>query len=344
MNVRRQARKKECLRPRHRQRQPATVATLANVAQALTPSAQTRLSSRDLLLTLSVVTLLGFTFVPIKVGIREVPPFALAAMRFFMAGFPLVLFVKRPSVPWPYVVTYGMMIGVFQFGLLFFAIKLGMPAGLSSLVIQIQVFFTIALGVLLLRDKFRRHELIGALIAAAGIGVLAAYKIISGASATFVAFLIVIVAGLAWGVANIVAKRAAAAYRIDMFALVVWSSMVPPLPLAVLSYAFEGGPVAWHAVTSAGVITWLCVLTMAWGATLFGFTSWARLLNRYPTSLVSPFALLIPVSGLASGAWFLDESLAPVQYAGALLVLAGLAVNVYGPKMHAWASDRSPRV
>lgn len=287
-----------------------------------------------------MVALLGFTFVPIKVGIREVPPFALAALRFFIAGFPLVLFVKRPQVPWPYVVSYGMLIGVFQFGLLFFAIKLGMPAGLSSLVIQLQVFFTIGLGVFFLGDKFRAHNVIGALIAAAGIVVLAAYKIMSGSNATFLAFLIVIVAGLAWGIANIVAKRAAGTYNIDMFALVVWSSMVPPLPLTLMSYVFEGGIAPWHAVTSAGLITWLCVVTMAWGATLFGFTSWARLLHRYPTSLVSPFALLIPISGLASGAWFLDETLAPVQYVGALLVLAGLAVNVYGPSLHAWTVGR----
>jgi O-acetylserine/cysteine efflux transporter len=229
-----------------------------------------------------------------------------------------------------------MMIGVFQFGLLFFAIKLGMPAGLSSLVIQLQVFFTIGLGVWFLGDKFRRHNVIGALIAGAGIVVLAAYKIVTGANATFVAFLVVIVAGVAWAIANIVAKRAAASYNIDMFGLVVWSSMVPPLPLAVLSYVFEGGPATWRAVMSASALTWGCVLVMAWGATLFGFTSWARLLHRYPTSLVSPFALLIPVSGLASGAWFLDESLAPMQYAGALLVLAGLAENVYGPTIHSW--------
>ena len=69
---------------------------------------------------------------------------------------------------------------------------------------------------------------------------------------------------------------------------------------------------------------------MAWGATLFGYGSWNALLHRYPTALISPFALLIPVTGLASGALFLGETLAPVQAAGVVLVFAGLAVNVYG--------------
>ena len=54
------------------------------------------LAPRDLLLTLAVVTLLGFTFVPIKVGLRELPPFALAALRFFFAAVPLVLVIRRP--------------------------------------------------------------------------------------------------------------------------------------------------------------------------------------------------------------------------------------------------------
>jgi len=81
---------------------------------------------------------------------------------------------------------------------------------------------------------------------------------------------------------------------------------------------------------------WACVLIMSYGATLFGFGTWNALLHRYPTALISPFALLIPVTGLASGALFLGESLAPAQAAGALLVFAGLAVNVYGPRLRGW--------
>src|ERR1700687_4001827 len=101
------------------------------------------LAPRDLLLTLAVVTLWGFSFVPIKVALRELPPFALAALRFFFAAVPLVFFVRRPRTPWRYVAAYGFAIGVCQFGLLFLGMQLGMPAGLSSIVIQVQVFFTI---------------------------------------------------------------------------------------------------------------------------------------------------------------------------------------------------------
>jgi O-acetylserine/cysteine efflux transporter len=295
-----------------------------------------RLAPRDLALTLLVVGLLGFSFVPIKLGLREIPPFALAALRFFFAAVPLVFFIRRPQIPWPYVVIYGLAIGVFQFGLLFLAIKLGMPAGLSSLVIQIQVFFTIGLAIAFLGDHLRRENLIGGLIAATGVLLLAAYKLFGGATSTFIGFLLVLVAAFAWAIGNIVAKRAAGKYGPDMFALVVWSSLAPPLPLALMSYAFEDGPAAWDAVAHAGWLTWSSVLFLAWVATLFGFGSWAGLMHRYPTALISPFALLIPVSGLASGALFLGESLAPTQAAGVLLVLAGLLVNVYGAWIRTW--------
>jgi O-acetylserine/cysteine efflux transporter len=91
-------------------------------------------------------------------------------------------------------------------------------------------------------------------------------------------------------------------------------------------------------VASAGVLTWSCILFLAWGATLLGFASWARLLHRYPTGLIAPFALLIPVSGMVSGAIFLGESLAPLQALGGALLFAGLAENVYGPRIRCWVS------
>lgn len=273
---------------------------------------------------------------PIKVGLREVPPFALASLRFFFAAVPLVFFVRRPRMPWRDIVGYGAAIGVVQFGLLFLGIKLGMPAGLSSLVIQLQVFFTIGLAVVFLGDRLQRHNLIGAAIAACGIVLLAAFKLSSGMTSTFIGFVLVIVSALGWAAGNVIAKHAAGAHDDAMFSLIVWSSLVPPLPLALLSYAFEGGTGVWHAVASAGALTWGCVLVLAWGATLFGFASWAGLLHRYPTGLIAPFALLIPISGLASGAIFLGESLAPLQAVGALLVLAGLVENVFGAQLRPW--------
>jgi O-acetylserine/cysteine efflux transporter len=296
------------------------------------------LAPRDLALTLAVVALWGYAFVPIKVALAEVPPFALAAVRFFAAAVPMVFFVRRPTMPWRSVASYGLAIGVGQFGLLFLGMKLGMSAGLSSIVIQTQVFITIGLAVAFAGDRLRRHSVIGAVIAAAGLALLAASRLASGATVTFIGFLLVLLAALCWAIGNIVAKRGAGDHGADMYALVVWSSLIPPLPLAALAWIFEGGAQAAHAVATMSATAWACVAIMAYGATLFGFGSWNALLHRYPTALISPFALLIPVTGLASGAIFLGESLTPLQALGGALVFAGLAVNVFGPRLLVWRS------
>jgi O-acetylserine/cysteine efflux transporter len=296
---------------------------------------KTHLSPRDLSLTIAVVAVWGYTFVPIKVALVEVPPFTLAALRFFLAAVPIVFFIRPPRMPWREVAAYGFAIGVCQFGLLFLGIKLGMPAGLSSLVIQMQVFFTIGLAVAFSGEHFHRHNLVAATIAVAGMVVLAAYKVASGLTGTAIGFALVIGAAIAWAAGNIIAKRGAGAHGADMFALTVWSSLVPPVPLLALGYAFEGGSAIAGAVAGMSLLAWGCVLVMSYGATLFGFGSWNALLHRYPTALISPFALLIPVSGLASGAVFLGESLAPVQLAGVALVFAGLVYNVYGLRLRA---------
>jgi O-acetylserine/cysteine efflux transporter len=297
---------------------------------------EARLSARDLALTLAVVTLWGFSFVAIKVGLRELPPFALAGLRFFLAAVPLVFFVSRPRMPWRFIVAYGFAIGVLQFGLLFLGMKLGMPAGLSSVVILVQVFFTVGLAIVFLGDELRGEDVLGAVVATLGVVLLGVYKLMAGETSTLIGFLLVIAAALAWAIGNVVAKHAATEYHADTFALVVWSSLVPPLPLALLSFVFEGGPGVLTAIASAGAVTWGCVLFLAWGATLFGFASWARLLHRYPTARISPFGLLIPVSGLANGAILLGEALAPLQIAGVALVLLGLAENVFGSQLRGW--------
>jgi len=310
-----------------------------------------RLLPRDLLLVLAVVTIWGFAFVPMRWALDAVPPFALAALRFLFAAVPAVFFIRRPRVSWRALTAYGFAIGVFQFGLLFMGLKLGMPSGLSSLVIQTQVFFTIGLAAWWFGDRITRHSVIGAGIATCGIVVLGMHKLASGAAVTLVGFLLVIAAALSWAVGNVIAKRAAGAGTsvnggqaaggedgsdVDMLGMVVWSSLAAPLPLALASFLFEGGPAAWNAVVGMTWQPWACVLFMSYFATLFGLARWNALLHRYPTAVIAPFALLIPVSGLVSGAIFLGDELALAQFAGVALVLAGLAWNVFGAQARAW--------
>jgi O-acetylserine/cysteine efflux transporter len=305
---------------------------LEAMADATPPGASgATLPLRDAALLAGVAALWGFNFVPIRWALDAVPPFALAAVRFLLASVPMVLFVRRPRVPFAVLAGYGLAIGVGQFGLLFLAIQMGLPAGLSSLLMQVQVFLTIGLAAAATKDRVTPAQVAGACVAALGVTALVAEKAAAGAGATALGLLLILGAAASWAVGNVLAKGAARRHGTDMFSLVVWSSLVPPIPLALLSLWLEGGS-ALAGLREAGVLTWASILFMAYGATLFGFAAWNRMLHRHSAGLVAPFALLVPVAGVGSAALVLGEPLSGVEAVAAAVVLAGLAVTLLGDR------------
>jgi len=84
------------------------------------------------------------------------------------------------------------------------------------------------------------------------------------------------------------------------------------------------------AVATPGV--WAAVVWQALGNTLFGYAAWGWLLAHHPAATVAPMALLVSVFGMAASAWWLGEYLPGWQPGAAALVLAGLAINLFGPR------------
>jgi O-acetylserine/cysteine efflux transporter len=282
------------------------------------------MAPKDLLLALVVVVAWGINFVVIKVGLHGVPPMLLGALRFTLAAVPAVFFVKRPQLPWRWLFAYGVTISFGQFAFLFSAMYVGMPAGLASLVLQAQAFFTLIFAGLFLHERFRAPNLVGLVIAACGLAVIGMQ---GGHAMTLAGFLLTLCAAASWALGNIVTKKVG---KVDLVGLVVWGSLIPPLPFAVLSYGLEGPQRIEAALASIGASSIFAVVYLAFIATLLGYSLWSRLLSRYPASQVAPFSLLVPIVGLASASVFLDEQLSVPQIAGAVLVMAGLAVNVFG--------------
>jgi O-acetylserine/cysteine efflux transporter len=238
-----------------------------------------------------------------------------------------VFFVGPPKAAIGVVVSFGFVLGVVQFGLLFFAIHIGMPAGLSSLVIQMQVFFTIALAYFILNERPTTWQVVGGCVAVVGVGVIAIWK---AKDTAFAPFMLVLGAALAWAVANIITKRAG---RINMLPFIVWASLVAPLPLFTLSLLIEGPDAVASALlhptwTSVGAIAFL-----AYPTTVLGFSLWNRLLSRYPAAMVAPFGLLVPMAGIMSTSLLLGEPFGAVETAGSMLVMAGLALNVFSSRL-----------
>lgn len=286
-------------------------------------SAQENLPVRDLLLAVLIAALWGFSFIAIKAGVAEAPPLAFTAMRFILAAFPAVLFAPRPKARLIDLIGYGLCIGVGQFGLLFLAIRWGMPAGLASLVIQTQSIFTILLAWIALGQRPRGAQMIGAGVALSGVALIGLSR---GLSAPVLPFLAVIGAAMFWASGNLFSIRAG---KIHVFGFIAWSSLVAPAPLLALSWLAEDHAAIVHAFTHPNLAVWGGAAFLAYGATMIGFGLWTWLLSRHPVAQVAPFSLLVPVFGLSGAAWVFGESLGAATLVGIVVVLAGLAITVF---------------
>ncbi|NUT50558.1 MAG: EamA family transporter [Saccharothrix sp.] len=302
---------------------------------------------RHVAMAVLVATIWGVNFVVIKVGLRDFPPLLFTALRFLAAAVPALVFVGRPKVAWKWVVAVALTLGVAKFGLLFVGMAAGMPAGLSSLVLQSQVFFTVLFAAVLLRERPRAAQLVGMGVAATGIAVIA---VDYGVGSPISAFVLVVIGALAWGLANVATRRAQSP---DPFNFVVWVSAVAVLPLTALSLVFEGPAADLAAVRGIDWTGVAAILFIAWVSTLLGFGLWNFLLRTYEAGSVVPFALLVPVAGMLSGWLLLGETVTAVRLAAAALVIVGMAVAtvrrrdaarptsvIDGPPGVRWAGDR----
>jgi O-acetylserine/cysteine efflux transporter len=270
---------------------------------------------------LLMVTIWGFNFIVIRWGLDSVSPYTLNLLRFVFAAFPALLFLRPPRAPWRLVAAYGLFAFALQFTLLFAGMAAGMPTGLASLVIQVQVFFTIGLVMLLTRERARPAQAVGALVAGAGIVLVGVHL----PPSTLLGFALTIAAGASWATANVIVKRIPGERPL---AVVVWASVMAAVAMLPIALVADGPAAVWSAVTQMSPGGWLGVAFQAWFTTLLAFGIWAWLLRRHPAALVAPFTLLVPIVGMSCAVLLLDEPTTWWKLAGAALVLGGLALNV----------------
>lgn len=288
------------------------------------------MARKDVLLAMLVVVAWGLNFVVIKVGLHAMPPLMLAGLRFLLVAFPALLFVARPKVPMRLLLGYGLTISFGQFAFLFCAIKFGMPAGLASLVLQAQAFFTIVLGAGIFGERLQVKQLVGIALAVVGVLVLIEASL-TGQHIPLLGFMLTLAGAFSWACGNIFNKKIMQhSSRPAVMSLVVWSALIPIVPFMVCSLIFDGPALMLESVVAIDTTTLLSLVYLAFIATILGYGIWGTLLGRYETWRVAPLSLLVPVVGMASAALLLDEKLSVMQLAGAVLVMAGLYINVFG--------------
>lgn len=274
-------------------------------------------------LALLVVLVWGFNFVVITFGLRDVSALTLCVARFILAGLP-ILFVPRPTAPFRAIVSYGLLTFVLQFTLLFSAMQSGISAGLASLLLQSQVFFTLLLAILFLHETPNRWQTLGALVAFVGIAVIGVHL---GNDLNLLSFLMVLIAAITWAGGNLIAKSFG---KVNMLPIVIWASFISWPPLLLVTVLYQGATATFHDFSQFTWVSGSALLYIVVLSTWFGYGVWNKLLSHYTVVAVAPFTLLVPVVGMFSSAMVLHEAVPPWKFLASLIILLGLAINVFG--------------
>lgn len=286
------------------------------------------MSLRSVLAAILVAVIWGLNFVVIDLGLEGMPPALFVAIRFVVVLVPAIFFVPRPTARFRDVVLIGLFMSLGQFGLLYTALAIGMPAGLASLVLQAQVVLTVVFAALALREVPTRSQLIGVGLGAAGLVVVGSGR---GVDTPALAFMVTIAAAASWAIGNVIARRigrnGATPSRLAGLSLTVWSALVVPVPMFLLALALNGADAVGFALTHLTVPQLLSTAYTAWLASLVGYGIWNTLLARHPASAVVPFTMLVPVIGMVTAWLVLGEIPTIAEAGGGVMLLLGVAIT-----------------
>ena len=278
---------------------------------------------QHMVLALLVAAIWGVNFTVVTIGLGHFPPLLLAAIRFVIAAIP-ALFLPRPNVSWPRFLAIGTTLFLGQFGFLFTGMAVGLPPGLASVALQSQAFLTILIAAFILHEQPTTRQISGTIVAFIGLVVIAAT--VGGSGFSIAGLILCLAAALCWATGNVLLRGAG---QPDMLSLMVWLSLIPPLPLFGLSLLLDGPATIINALltmnwSGAGTVLYLSLLS-----TIIGYGIWGQLLKHYTAATVAPFSLLVPLFGVASAALILGERFNPARLGGMVLILAGLMIVAF---------------
>lgn len=300
---------------------------MSNYQNSTTP---TSLTLWSLLLALIISIVWGFNFIAVKVGLVQLQPLTLCALRFLLASLPAIFFVPKPNIAWKYIIAYGLITFALQFSLLFFGMAAGVSPGVAALILQLQVFFAIFFAYVLMQQTIHPWQLIGAIISFSGIFLIAWSH---HDDCSVLGCLLILSAAISWGLGTIISAKL---INVNMFSLVIWSSFIAFFPLFGVAILYENQMSIilhpWQLTTNSVVA--LAYITYA--STYFGYSCWSWLLSKYPIASIAPFALLSPIVAIIGSALLLHESIDLKKCIAVLCVITGLSLNIFYKKITPW--------
>ncbi|WLG45054.1 EamA family transporter [Pseudomonas sp. FP1740] len=281
------------------------------------------MQKKHMVLAILVTLVWGVNFPITKLGLRSIDPFVLTGIRFALAAIPLVFFIKRPTIKFSYVVAYGFIFGLGMWGVINYGIQVGVSPGIASLIIQLSVFFTMGWGALLFKEKLRRAQLIGALLALVGlVGIISTQQ----GEHAILGVLLIVLSAVAWSVGNVIIKKSGVK---EVFSFMVWASLFPPIPLFFIAWLMQGAAPFESLQSSLNLTAVLSIVFQVYLATHFAYWGWNSLLKLYPVSTVAPLSLLIPVFGIGSSMLIIGEHISTLNLISIAIIIMGLAVGLY---------------
>jgi drug/metabolite transporter (DMT)-like permease len=294
----------------------------------------------------------GSTFLAIRVGVREVPPFLLAGMRFLVAGFVLYGWMRARGTPsptrreWSAATFLAVLIFVFDYGLLFWAER-RVPSGIAAVMMAtIPVFMAIAEIVFLRTQRLTLRLGFALLMGLAGVAVLVGLlplgsSLVGGSASLGEAPIntagacALIVAAISWSAAASLSRK------LPSPTAKVMSSGIQMLAGGVLLMLAAALLREFHAfhVQMVSRVAWLALAYLIVAGSIIGFTAYVWLIHHESPTKVGTYAYVNPVVAVLVGYFLGGEAIGPRTVVGALLVLVSVVVITTTPKKEAEMSQ-----
>ena len=261
----------------------------------------------------------GFNFGIAKLGLEQLPPVFMMALRFALVAVLLVPFSPLPRGRVREIFALSFTLGAVHFPLMFTGLR-GVDAAAAAIAVQTQVPFSALIAAVVFKDRLGWRRTLGMGVAFAGVAVLAGEPRFAGG---LWSFLMIIAASFVWAVANVQMKFLG---DLNGFAVNGWMSLFAVPQLLAVSLLLETGQL--DALAAADWKAFAAIVYTALCVTILGYGLWYWLLHRYPVNQTMPFSLLVPLFGVLSGIVVLGEPLLPSIVLGGLLTVGGVAVIV----------------
>jgi len=271
----------------------------------------------DVLIAVAVSIIWGMGFVIAKAGMAHFSPILLMALRFTLTAACLVYFFRPPPGLFWQLFWISLISAALQYSLTFNGVR-GIDASTAALLVQLEVPFGLIMAWLAFGERIRPQQGLGILVAFAGAVLIVGEPRLEG---DLIYAFLVIGGAFTWAIGQIMVKKLG---NIGGFRLLSGVALFAAPQLFVASWIFEQDQL--EQVQTASLGAWSSVIYLGIVMTALGYGLWYRLLGHYGVNQVMPFLLLLPVTSVCGGIFFLGESLTVKIALGGSLAIIGVAL------------------